>query len=83
MGQRLIFFFPITAMWVMGPTALLLTSAVVTTGVASLDRWQPLADKYDVHPAPQEGSEHEIAQPVVSREVQLQPTPGGAVRVAP
>lgn len=40
-GQRLIFFFPITAMWFLGPTALLCTSVVVTAVVAMLDRWDP------------------------------------------
>lgn len=40
-GQRLIFFFPITAMWFLGPTALLCTSVVVTAVVAILDRWDP------------------------------------------
>ena len=40
-GQRLIFFFPITAMWFLGPTALICTSVVVTTVVAVLDRWDP------------------------------------------
>eukprot|EP00892_Ulva_mutabilis_P007648 jgi/Ulvmu1/5255/UM022_0048.1 len=40
-GQRLIFFFPITAMWFLGPTALLCTSVVITAGVAMLDRWDP------------------------------------------
>ena len=40
-GQRLIFFFPITAMWLIGPTAMVVTSAVVTAGVCILDRWDP------------------------------------------
>jgi hypothetical protein len=40
-GQRLIFFFPITVMWFLGPTALLCTSVLVTSAVAFLDRWDP------------------------------------------
>ena len=31
-GQRLIFLFPITAMWLVGPTAMVVTSVIVTTG---------------------------------------------------
>ena len=41
LGQRIMFFFPVTAMWLLGPCAMLLTSVVVTTGVFLLDRWDP------------------------------------------
>jgi hypothetical protein len=41
MGQRLVFFFPILAMWFLGPTAMLVTSVIVTSAVIVLDRWNP------------------------------------------
>jgi Protein of unknown function, DUF599 len=41
MGQRLVFFFPILAMWFLGPTAMLVTSVIVTTAVVLLDQWNP------------------------------------------
>lgn len=50
-GQRMIFFFPITAMWLLGPTVMLVTSVVVTTGVIVLDRWNPHAPERHVGPA--------------------------------
>lgn len=40
-GQRLVFFFPILAMWFLGPTAMLVTSVVVTSAVWFLDQWNP------------------------------------------
>lgn len=40
-GQRLVVFFPILAMWFLGPTAMLVTSVVVTSAVAILDQWNP------------------------------------------
>lgn len=40
-GQRLVFFFPILAMWFLGPTAMLVTSVVVTSAVGVLDKWNP------------------------------------------
>lgn len=40
-GQRLVFFFPILAMWLLGPTAMLVTSVIVTSAVFILDQWNP------------------------------------------
>ena len=40
-GQRLLFFFPITAMWLVGHTAMAITSVLVTSSTAALDRWDP------------------------------------------
>ena len=47
----MIFFFPITAMWLLGPTAMLVTSVIVTTGVIVLDRWNPRAPQRHVSAA--------------------------------
>lgn len=48
-GQRLVFFFPILAMWFLGPTAMLVTSVVVTSAVWILDQWNPQNPTAHIH----------------------------------
>ena len=40
-GQRVMYFFPVTIMWLLGPTLMLAASVVVTVAVAYVDRWDP------------------------------------------
>jgi hypothetical protein len=51
LGQRTIFFFPITAMWLLGPTAMIIASVIVTSAVMLLDRWNPNAPEKHTAPA--------------------------------
>jgi len=40
-GQRTMFLFPITLLWLLGPTAMVCASVVITGSIAYLDRWDP------------------------------------------
>jgi hypothetical protein len=71
-GQRLIFFFPITTMWLMGPSVMLITSTIVTTCIFFLDRWDPHKPEHhmaDVLKLPCETAHHPEALPQAAPDV--------------